>query len=80
MIAAQQILTQALQLPADERAKMAHELLLSLESEPIEEGYDAAWEQELVSRVKQIDEGTAELLDWRDAQEEIRKKLREKNR
>ena len=80
MIAAQQILTQALQLPANERAKMAHELLVSLESEPIEEGYDAAWEQELVARVKQIDEGTAELVDWREAQEEIRKKLREKNR
>lgn len=76
---AENLLTQALQLPLDQRAKMAHELLLSLESEPMEEGYDAAWEQELVVRVKQIDEGTAELLDWREAQEEIRKKLREKH-
>lgn len=77
---AENLLTQALQLPLDQRAKIAHELLPSLESEPMEEGYDAAWEQELVARVKQIDEEKAELLDWREAQEEIRQKLREKNR
>lgn len=80
MIAAQELLSQALQLPAGERARMAHELLLSLESEPIEEGYDAAWEQELVARVKQMDEGKAELLDWREAHEEIREKIRETHR
>ena len=80
MIAAQELLTQALQLPIDERAMMAHELLLSLESEPTEDGYDEAWEQELEARSKLLHEGKAELLDWREAHAEIRKKLREKNR
>ncbi len=78
MIAAQELLTQALQLPADEREKMAHELYLSLELEPKEEGYDEAWQQELAARVKLLHEGKAELLDWREAHAEIRKGLREK--
>lgn len=78
MIAAQELLTQALQLPIDDRAMMAHELLRSLETEAVEEGYDEAWEQELIDRVKSFDEGKAETCDWREAHEEIRAKLREK--
>lgn len=78
MIAAQELLAQALQLPMDERAMMAHELLLSLDSEPVDDGYEEAWEQELANRVKLLHEGKAELLDWREAHAEIRKELREK--
>jgi hypothetical protein len=49
-----------------------------LESEPVEEGYDAAWEKELIKRIRQMDAGEAETLDWREAHDEIRKNLREK--
>ena len=78
MSAAQELLTQVLQLPLNERASMARQLLLSLESEPVEADYEAAWEKELIERVKRLDEGKAEMFDWRESHEEIRGKLREK--
>ena len=78
MSAAQEVLTQALQLPLDERANVAHQLLLSLESEPFEEGYEAPWEKEIIERVKRLDEGKSTTFDWREAHEEIRNQLRAK--
>ncbi len=78
MIGAQELLTHALQLPLDERASMAHHLLLSLEGEPFEEDYETAWEEELIQRVRSLDEGQSVAVDWREAHEEIRLKLREK--
>ena len=50
----------ALRLSQDERELLAYDLAMSMEKEP---GYDEAWAAELAVRVKQIDDGTAELLD-----------------
>lgn len=79
MTAAQELLTQALRLPADERANMARQLLLSLEPDSFEEEYESAWEREILDRVKRFDEGKTTPVDWREAHEEIRMKLRAGN-
>jgi putative addiction module component (TIGR02574 family) len=75
MAVAQDLLTQALQLPANERADMARQLLLSLEPDTPDEDYESAWEKEILERVKEYDEGKVVAVDWREAHEEIRKKL-----
>ncbi len=75
---AENLLTQALQLPLDQRANMARQLLLSLEPEPFKEDYESAWETEILERIKRMDQGLSKTHDWREAHEQIRNKLREK--
>jgi putative addiction module component (TIGR02574 family) len=57
------LLTDALALPARERAKIAHELLLSLD-----DGADAdaaeAWVAELEQRAGEVRSGTTTTEDW----------------
>ena len=50
----------ALRLSQDERDLLALDLAESMQKDP---GYDEAWAAEIALRVKQIDDGTAELLD-----------------
>jgi Putative addiction module component len=76
MTSAQDLLTQALELPINERATIAHQLLLSLDSEPYDDGCDSAWEEEIVARVQRLEQGLTETLDWRTGHEAIRSKLR----
>lgn len=45
-----------------------------------EEGYEQAWMEELARRVKSLEDGTAELLDWREAMAELRRELAKKKR
>jgi Putative addiction module component. len=54
---------QVLELPLDERAKMAAELLESLNE--AEEGVEAAWASEIRSRVAAARAGEIESTDWR---------------
>jgi len=65
--------SQVLNLSELERADLAHELIQSLDA-PVEEGVEAAWDQEIVRRIAQIDAGQAKLLD----REEFRKKLQDR--
>ncbi len=57
------LLTNALGLPLRERAKIAHELLLSLD-----EGSDGdaaeAWVAELLQRVRDVRSGSVATEDW----------------
>lgn len=57
------LLTSALALPVRERAKIAHELLLSLD-----DGADAdaaeAWVAELEQRAEEVHSGSVEAEDW----------------
>lgn len=57
------LLADALRLPPGERARIAHELLESLD-----EGEDpdvaGAWHAEIERRVQAVEEGTAVLEDW----------------
>lgn len=56
------VLEEALALAAGERARIAHELIQSLDSE--DPDATAAWSDEIRRRVDEIEAGTAELEDW----------------
>jgi putative addiction module component (TIGR02574 family) len=61
--AAEELLTQALELPLDERAKIAAELLESLQA--AEEDVESAWAMEIQRRVAACRAGELESTDWR---------------
>jgi putative addiction module component (TIGR02574 family) len=62
MADAARVLEEALALAAGERARIAHELIQSLE--PEDSDAVAAWSDEIKRRVDEIEAGTAELDDW----------------
>jgi len=58
------LLNEALALPEDQRAKMAEDLLESLDQ--VEEGVEEAWADEIRSRVAAARAGELESTDWRE--------------
>jgi putative addiction module component (TIGR02574 family) len=54
--------SEALLLPAPERAQLARDLVTSLDGPP-DAGVGDAWEQEILSRLAEVDAGTAALID-----------------
>ena len=58
----------ALRLSQDERELLALDLAMSMEKQP---GYDQAWAKEIERRLKEVDEGKADLIDWAEAEQEI---------
>lgn len=69
-----EILPAALALPAKERAKLARQILQSLQSPDTDA--DAAWVQEIDRRAQQIEDGSAQLVDWEVAREQIASRLK----
>lgn len=70
------VLQQALQLPQDQRAELVERLLSSLDGDDsIDEGYEEAWAAEIERRVREVEEGTAELVDSKEALRRIRARL-----
>ena len=67
----------ALELPRDERASLAHDLLESLD-EPLEDPADveAAWLAEVQRRMREIADGSADLVDWDEVRAEALARLR----
>lgn len=61
VVAAADVLTEILRLPAEERARLALELLRSLDGEPDADA-SAAWDAEIERRGAEVDAGTAETL------------------
>jgi hypothetical protein len=61
------LLEQALELPDEERGALATRLLRSLEpdddDEPRPEEWEAAWSAELDHRIREIREGSVELVE-----------------
>jgi putative addiction module component (TIGR02574 family) len=53
-----QLAQNALTLSDQERAELAHKLLISLDGVP-DEGAEEAWDQEIAKRVQKIRDGTA---------------------
>ena len=64
------ILRQALKLPPEARAALAGSLLDSL-PEPLDSDAESAWEAEIASRVREIDEGKVTLIPWAEARVKI---------
>ncbi len=72
-MAAPDILAEILRLPANERARLALELLRSLDGEP-EAGAVAAWDAEIERRGAEVDDGTAETMTLEDYQAHVQKR------
>lgn len=70
MAALEALLEQALQLSDEQRGTLAARLLQTLEPADEEEvsgdEWHASWSAELDRRVREVDDGTAELLDGDD--------------
>jgi putative addiction module component (TIGR02574 family) len=67
----EEILAQALRLPRAERARLAEEVLSSLEDP--DEQVAAAWARELERRSNDIAEGRVQPVDWETARDQILK-------
>jgi putative addiction module component (TIGR02574 family) len=67
---ARDVLEDSLALPPAERARLAKELLASLD-DPADPDAAARWLAEIEARVRQVDDGTAAVEDWAD----VRKRL-----
>jgi hypothetical protein len=57
------VLEDALTLPVEDRAKVAHELLRSLEPADADGEVAAAWTDEIRRRIDEVEAGAAELHD-----------------
>ena len=65
-----ELIREAAQLPETDRAALAGAMLESLEPQPNAE-VAAAWSREIERRVREIDAGSAELIDWEDVRAEL---------
>ena len=74
-LSAEEIRSAAMTLLLEVRARLAHELLLSLESELDDESVEDAWEAELDSRVRKVLSGDYEARDWEASLAQIRSRL-----
>lgn len=70
------LLAEALRLPRRERAKVAQELLSSLE-EPADD-VAAAWADELERRSREVADGHVQTVPWETARAEILKELEQR--
>lgn len=73
----EELLAQVLRLPRNERARLAEEVLSSLE-EPDGEAIAAAWASELRRRSREVAEGKVQTVDWGTARAEILKELEDR--
>ena len=73
---ADDILHEALQLPPEERARLAHKLLLSLEEGDATHDADAEWAAELERRSQDVVSGKVKTREARQAIDEVRAQLR----
>jgi putative addiction module component (TIGR02574 family) len=65
-----ELIREAAELPESDRAALAGAMLESLEPTPTPE-VRAAWSREIERRVREIDAGTVELIDWEDIRAEL---------
>lgn len=72
---ARQLESEALKLPAKDRARLAERLIASLDPEP-EEGAEEAWAREIERRVEELWTGKVRTRPAEDVLREIRSKLR----
>ena len=65
-----ELIREAAELPESDRATLAGAMLESLEPRPTPE-VKAAWSREIERRVREIDTGAVELLDWEQIRAEL---------
>jgi putative addiction module component (TIGR02574 family) len=67
---AKRLLAEALRLSDEERAALAGELIQSLDSD-VDADAEAAWSEEIRTRVERLDAGTATTIPWSEARRRI---------
>ncbi|HZF08364.1 MAG TPA: addiction module protein [Thermoanaerobaculia bacterium] len=72
----EELLAQVLELPREERARVAGEVLSSLEES--EDVVAASWAPELERRSREIAEGKVQTLDWETARAEVLAELEQR--
>jgi putative addiction module component (TIGR02574 family) len=68
---ARKILEEALSLPEEDRLLIAAELRGSVDASASPEKVEDAWRDEVVRRLKSIEDGTAVLHEWDDVEREL---------
>lgn len=68
------LLKMALRLPAPARAALAASLISSLD-EHVDEQTEAAWGEEIRSRLDDLDSGRVKPIPWEDARTQLHAKL-----
>jgi putative addiction module component (TIGR02574 family) len=71
-----ELLSDVLQLPPEERAEVAHKLLLSLDEGPEDPGAAAEWDRELERRAREVLDGTVKTVSWDELKANIATRLR----
>ncbi len=74
LVTKKEVFDQALALPPDERARLAHDILVSLDG-PADEGASEEWVREIERRVREVKNGSVKLVDWKDTRARILKRL-----
>jgi len=72
-MATAEMLAEMLELPEEERARLALELLRSLDGDP-EQGIEEAWDAEIERRSAEVDAGTAETITLKEYREHVRQR------
>jgi putative addiction module component (TIGR02574 family) len=72
-MATAEMLAEMLKLPEEERARLALELLRSLDGEP-EQGVVDAWDTEIERRGAEVEAGTAETITLEEYREHVRQR------
>jgi len=75
MATADDLLSDALRLPPEERARLAHELLLSLEAEGEDSDAEAEWAGELERRAQEVIGGKVKLVSPEEARRQVAEHL-----
>jgi putative addiction module component (TIGR02574 family) len=75
MSLANDLMTRAMNLSVQERAALAHRLLLSLEPDDFDEDSENAWTAEIEARITQVESGAYSASDWPEAQARIRRAI-----
>lgn len=65
-----ELIRDAAQLPESDRATLAGVMIESLDPKPTP-AVKAAWSREIERRVREIDDGTVQLLDWDEVYAEL---------
>ena len=68
------LMDKAMALGENERAELAHELLISLDG-PVDITAPEAWAAEIHRRVEEIDAGSVQLVDAEDVVRRIQKRI-----
>ena len=72
----EELLAQVLQLPRQDRARVAEELLSSLEE--ADEEVAQTWAPELERRSREVVEGKVQTIEWGSARAELKNELEER--